>query len=436
MPPSERSLRRVTPTSVAPQDALRDQGPLLSGIWVAGKRERQIEASKIVLNSIRQMHSIYHAHKELRNLYVETARAVSDKRRSEIVTKKPRERPETPQEAIRIVLENNGVNAGDIFEDRRSGEFTYYAIDIKGQKQLIPLENSIMERPDPVARVEEVAQSFRLAPETSEDRRETARNSNPEMISAVTLGITDESLRRRLVRYEGRRHFTYYADGIESTFYAPENVRGRKLLEFIDLRINQMHISFGQPFIAEVLEEQARGKPGFENVKDGRIRIKARAIKLLVDEDITDDMAPEKYRDAFVRIRKSVEFQMLSDCNIHPDRLRAAFSEVDHPAHNVVRVLHRNFSDREGRLREEGKRIIRQTAEHSSKELVDIPEPALRNLAQAYALITSDEKAQSWDEEVLRKNHFAMVYNIQRAINEMAARGMIKPVFRDANGRQ
>lgn len=167
---------------------------------------------------------------------------------------------------------------------------------------------------------------------------------------------------------------------------------------------------------------------------DERIRTKAKVLDHLARQALPASMVPERYRDAVAELKESRHLRKLNGCSIESEKFMEAFASLDHPAHVKVRILNRNCAGPDGGLSKDAARMIRELLEREACNLADVAEPALRNLAEAYAIVTLDWSVAQWDEETLRRNHFKMMYAIERSVRKLSNKGTIEPVFGEDHG--
>ncbi|MEW6036309.1 MAG: hypothetical protein AB1529_06865 [Candidatus Micrarchaeota archaeon] len=339
--------------------------------------------------------------------------------------------PADIKEALYAALRRIGVE-GEIVGERRNDSRVQFKVAIGADTYTVPLKDAIMESGDPVGEVEKIARIVSIGTTASTRREEALRKRRNSRPPAAPLQVAEEQLESRKVMYdgpaEGNNHsqFTYMVDGMESTIWAPSELKGKALLEFIDRKIFDMHLQYGKAFDAQVLEQAALEMPAtktLENIADLRVRAVAKAIYHLVcTANIEAEMVPEEYRAAFSEMRSSAIFGRFMDIRREGvlseedwEQFWSAFECLDHPGHKMVRAHYLKYRKEDGTLGEDEKAILSDTLRLHGGPVNSMGERALRNIADAYGLIADAEGIESWNIEALRARHFSMMYAIRKA---------------------
>jgi len=328
--------------------------------------------------------------------------------------------PRTKREALETVLEARGIEA-EIMGEKETSTATLFTIMVKRDRgsttHKVFIPSSTMEKEEVYDEIVEILKITSVI--ESEHVMHVEGRPPPDQI-----GIHPQRLKSRMTSFDGFNPdgttvFTYTPIG--NTFTGPRGLVGEELLRHIDAKIIQMHFDYERPFECEVLETQSFENPTVINAKNPLGDI-ANTIDRLARSKVDSSLIPPEYRAAVFRIRDDRSFADVESAKpMKAEEIREfqdAFSELDHPAHRMVQMLHPHYVGADGELSDEGKIVLRETLDLNSGHEIAVDGGALHNIAIAYERL-SGEKTESWGEEDLRRNHFKMMFVIRRSLNQM-----------------
>lgn len=318
-----------------------------------------------------------------------------------------------------------------------SGQFNIFVLTINDETCKIMLPVKVMENPDPVAFAMDYVRKQGIATRDEERQKklERRRASRPPSQPVASLGIEQADLDRRNATYDGIEQksglhfFTYLGEGTESTVGVAPDRTGRSLLAELDRKIFGLHIQFNTPFPASVLEEistSTKSTPWIESIAQGNIKAVAKVLDILVfGSEIEMHLVPPEYKDAVAKLRASPQVSDYSTLRSNgilsaeeAAAFRLAMAEADHPAHILVRSMHREIVGNDGTLTEKDVELLTSQLELHEPRSSPLSEIGLRNIAQAYELLFPGSNLAKADLETLGKNHFRMMFHIRKAVIE------------------
>lgn len=432
--------RRSVATGIKP-DTEREERvfvgrtPLISGIFLPNTD--QIASSRTILNTVNRVFSTVQTVNRYRKTLVKLAQEIKDARELKNkdrtkITVDPTSLviPRTKKEALETVLRTRGIDA-DVILEKETKTATLFTVTVKrdgdSTTHKVFVSDSTMEK-------EEIYQEIvAILKMTSVIESGYVRHIEGR-ISPDKIEICAQKLKSRLVSFDGFNHngttmFTYTPIG--NTFAAPKGLVGKELLQYIDAKIVRMHLDYKKPLEPKVFEALVAENPTIVMASEELNNI-TNALDRLARCEIDPSMIPTEYRTAVFRLRDNPSF--INAKSISPiqaetlQKFQDAFSELDHPAHKLVQMLHPHYVGPDGEISDEGKIVLRETLDMSARHEIAIDEEALRNIGIAYAQI-SGEKTELWDLEDLRRNHFKMMYMIRRSLKKMTASAICSPVF-------
>jgi hypothetical protein len=362
------------------------------------------------------------------------------------VSIKPK-KPENDEKALEQALQKMGLKAKVTGRQTTpSGMFVALSVEIegevpgKGETCRVPLSTTIMEEEDPVAEAGKWARKFGI--QTRETSRgmvlENRRRSRPPAPEVDSLGIDQCTLDRRKLSYDGvseelkQNHFTYTGAEIDNTICAPLGLKGRELLEYLDSRILEMHMKYDKPFEASVLEEASwtyKAPPAIENLGQGGLKVVAKTLHRLICSAAVDEKhVPPEYLNAYRKLKNSREYyawsNIIREGALSKDEIeefRRAFDEVDHPAHRMVREMHKQFKDADGEITDEHRSILDATLHMHGDYISGLSEPALRQLHEAFMMVAHVEGMKDWTVEKMEQKHLQMMFTIKNMVESLNA---------------
>ncbi|MBU0527354.1 hypothetical protein KKE92_02650 [Candidatus Micrarchaeota archaeon] len=431
--------RRSVATGIRPdterkKEAFVGRAPLISGILLPNTD--QIASSRIILRTVNRVFSTVQTMERYRQTLLKLAQEIKDARELKNkdrtkITVDPTSLviPRTKKEALEAVLRTRGIDA-DVILEKETKTATLFTVTVKRENRTtthnVFVPDSTMEKEgiyDQIIAILKITSVIESGYVMHIEGR----------ISPDKIEICAQRLKKRLISFDGFNHngttmFTYTPIG--NTFAAPKGLVGEELVRHIDNKIIRMHIDYKKPFEPEVLEAQALENPTILRT-GGELDSIANVLDHLARCEIDPSLIPTEYKAAVLRLREEQSFiNALSVSPIKSEKVREfqdAFSELDHPAHRLVQILHPHYIGPDGEISDEGKLVLRETLELSARDEIAIDENALRNIGIAYAQV-SGEKTEVWDLEDLRRNHFKMMFVIRsslRKMTESAAHGIV-----------
>jgi len=182
--------------------------------------------------------------------------------------------PQTPEKVLTVTVLENIVKAalleigeGEslIARSERMDGFFAFTVAIRDGIYTIRIFDDMMKSEDPVRAVADLAHIImkgKARPSAESETRKRRDTLPPARESALEMGIAQEDLKRRMLRYEGLMlsgtnpcyAFLYMGAGIESSMMVPVSKQGDELLDAIDSRIIDMHNLSNKPYVASFLE--------------------------------------------------------------------------------------------------------------------------------------------------------------------------------------
>ncbi len=450
----EKALLR-TPEQVSPgsRHGFAGRGVLVSGLQEASKRSTSddILASRYVLETAMQLVRAKEKLEAYEFVIIEQAAYISQARASKPAAA-PAYSPQKPineEEAILSAIAKIGLQPR--LKAKRtapSGNFVF-SIEIDGDVCSVMLPKDVMSREDPVACAEEFArnQGIKTRTEATKQMLERRRASRPDIPAINALGIDASDLEKRGVTFEGQQnglcHFTYIPEEIArevgTTFTIPNTFQGKSLLAELDRKIFSVHVQFKQPFIPRILEEgmsSVKATPRIQSIAQGDVKAIAKALDVLAcGTEIGEEMVPPEYREAWSRVKETREYQeyaTLFNRGVLTRDEAAAFMEnlgsVAHPTVGIAKAWLKMNMQHDGTLSAPDAAAFKDMLERSEANPEGVCERALRNLAEAYALLTGDARAISYDMETLESRYLEMSLRIRKASAEILPPHLMKLV--------
>jgi hypothetical protein len=401
---------------------------------------RQILQSRQIYETVLDMVTTRNNIANFREALIIQAQSIAIRRKAaeataapKVVHEVPAGRPSTKRDALAMALADLGLDAS-ITAERVSGEKAMFTVECMGTSNRVPVNDSVMESEDPVAKVKLILSFLALGKVDEEERRaqrlEQRRSTRPP---PTPIGIDSKELDCRMVTFDGELEhgtkgkwiFTYLAKGMETSFSFESEVTGEDLLDMIDERIDMLHKQYDQPYPAAVLEWRSRGRAqkGYMGGVSGEILDIACTLDYLATCPMgMRALVPPEYMEGFDALKKLPPPHAAFLGEEEAKSLTHALDELEHPLISIVRQTYGDTTRLDGRAREE----VLSLLSLSQTVAVDFCEAAVRNIADAYTLIGSDNLAVFSSPDELRRGYLRMSYTVRKEVEKAVSEGAIE----------
>lgn len=426
----QRKLKRPTSQPVSDK-GFSGKTPLVSGMLL---KDDQVMASAILLQMVSRTMARQSVKKGYETKLLSLAKSISDQRRAIDINRMIEESiselkksgvPKTKREALETALESKGIEP-IIIDEKEGKTFTFFKVLVDGKERTVPLPDDVMEG-DIIANVEKLLGIAGIVRDSTELMAFAAEESRSSRPPPPPIKLDLRELEKRRVNYDGTigygaLHFTCYIPGIETSFVLSGKLKNAELLRAIDEKVLELHQRYGRPLDSSIAEQQASGRSRYRIANKPREETVVNTIHYLLSCGLEDKLLPEEYRSAVIELRSSKEYHdSRRIMPITPEERKEfidAFKQLDNPAHVMARVMHTQYSDEQGNISEEGKRVIKETLQLGESGNIGIKHAALSNIATAYTLLSGNETS-GLSEEELRQKHLEMMFTIRLRMKEI-----------------
>lgn len=429
MTSSQSKSKRPGPQP-APERGFAGKSPLVSGMLA--KRD-QLIASATLLKTVSQAQALDRAKEGYKSKLLALAKDISAARRSEKISRmideairENAQEPKNEKEALETAFARIGIRA-QILSKKEATYYSFFTISLDGRERKVPFPNTIMEK-NPVDEFIQILGTLGIVG-SSQDlmkfRREEFGSYRPP---PEPIDVEPELLEKRKISYDGKiggrlMQFTYYAEGINTSFGISGDLRNGELLAQIDSRILEMHEKFGIPLDPEVVEQQASDRAVLRYGRDEEVGRILNAIHFLAEGAFERNLVPTEYLEALDALRSSPEYYAFKTAvpltGEELGQFKEAYEQLDSPAHAMARAIGQIYTSEGGKLTKEGEHIVRQALEQGEKSPANIEGAALANIAIAFSILSGDDEAACWSQEKIKKNHLGMMFQIRSKMKEI-----------------
>lgn len=342
-------------------------------------------------------------------------------------------KPATKQEALERALAEAGYKA-EVRLVREIDGRAVFSIECGGETCKFPVSDSVMQSDDPVMEVKARLSVLSIGV-SSEEMVARQREKNLALLRSTRppptpLDIESKELDGRKLHFDGEMagqwFFTYVFTGTETTFTVSSKATGRDLLEMIDERVDEFHRAMKKPYPASVLEWRAKdraSRPQLQGVPEGLLGIACALDYLSTCPLRMRELVPGEYLDGFDAMKKLAPPYPAFRSEVEKAELDEALGAIDHP---ISSIMLETFGGGSSRLNASAQEEVQSLLHLVPEVSVDMCDAAVKNVADAYTLISNDSVAVFSTPDELRTKYFRMMFMVRREIEKAVSEGVLE----------
>ncbi len=455
MPKPQRTLARTTPSGEpAARKPFAGREALVGGLIEAQKADgehpqlvyfsrdketQEIMASRHIFEAILMLVNSRKGIEAYREALISHAARIRDERKKAGEAADAKAIPPAPpalsgptkaREVVEAALNAEGLSATVIDEKKRETG-TILTVSCGGETTRLPLSDAIMKGSDPVAFVRKMLSAIDLGRSKEEKRAQSLAQRRSTLPPPSPLGIAPGELDGRMLTFDGKSEmgggnwtFTYTAEGTGTSFFIPSSLTGAQLLHELDEKLDSVQKRYGKPYPSAILEWHAgrsKGRDYLAGLAEDILPI-ARTLDYLVRECVgMEAIVPSEYAEAYKAMKKAGLPSQAFMSHDEMEQLRQALDALDHPIYSILRQAYGG-----AKLGPAAQTEVTALLQLQQDVGIDVCDTAVRNIAEAYHLISGDNWAVFSSQDELRRSYFRMSFTVRREIERSIAEGAIE----------